>query len=152
MAAAGMHLLHLYDSIGQSSNDICRMMEMAGFVLIELSHGGESIGNTSAVDNRPKWLYCGCKRLKQCHFGVADLVPKLRQLGALLIRRWQVPAVRLGKHSPWDFTIFPIYTAALETRVDPDYVSELLLKQSPHDSQPSRTGSDDNSGASLWGT
>lgn len=76
MAAAGMQLLHLYDSIGQSSNDIRRMMKMAGFVLIKLGHGGESIGNTSAIDNRPKGLHCSCKRLEQCHFGVADLIPK----------------------------------------------------------------------------
>lgn len=67
-----MHLVHLYDSIGQGSDDICRMAEMAGFLLVELGHGNKSIGNTCAVDNRPKGLDRGCKRLEQCHFGVAN--------------------------------------------------------------------------------
>jgi hypothetical protein len=72
MAAAGVYLLHLYKAISQSSNDICSVVQMACLVLVELGHGCESIGNTSAVDNRPKGLGCRCICLEQSYFGVAN--------------------------------------------------------------------------------
>ena len=67
-----MHLVHLYEAFNQSSSNICRMVEMTGFVLIELRHGDESIWNTCAVDDGPKRLSRRCICLEQCHFSVAD--------------------------------------------------------------------------------
>lgn len=70
-APTGLDLLHLQQSVCQTADHVCRVVQVTCLVLVQFGQGGEGVRKSCVLDYCPEWLYACGVGLKERDFGVA---------------------------------------------------------------------------------
>lgn len=112
------------------------MVEVAGFIRVELLQRGKRAWGGCVLDDGTKRLNGIGIRLEERDLGVA---------GSPLAKHF----LSDNSNQPGYLAVLPIHTSALEIRIDPGYFPDLPLEQIPNDRQTGRTGAHDDGGTFL---
>lgn len=119
-AAAGVDLVHLDQSVCETADHICGIVQMTCLFLVQLGHRSESIWSRSVLNDRLKGLHSVGVRLEEGNFGVATS-------GSLILSLETESREKDRNHQPGNLAVFPVHTARLEAGVNPGYRAQLAL-------------------------